>query len=63
MEWISANKVSQYEGKEIKIRGWVYRKRETKGIVFIILRDSTDIVQCIVSEAVSYTHLTLPTKA
>lgn len=33
------------EGKEIKLRGWVYRKREQKQIVFIILRDSTGIIQ------------------
>ncbi len=33
------------EGKEVKLRGWVYRKREQKDIVFIILRDSTGIIQ------------------
>jgi len=36
------------EGKHITVRGWVYRKRESKDIVFFIIRDATGIVQCTV---------------
>ncbi len=32
-------------GKEVWLRGWVYRKRDQKDIVFLILRDSTGIIQ------------------
>lgn len=32
-------------GKEVSLRGWVYRKRDQKDIVFLILRDSTDVIQ------------------
>jgi len=35
----------KWTGKEVFLRGWVYRKREQKEIVFIILRDSSGIVQ------------------
>jgi len=35
-------------GKEVSIKGWVYRKRELKDKIFIVLRDSTDIIQCVV---------------
>jgi asparaginyl-tRNA synthetase len=28
------------------IRGWVYRKRESKQTIFLLLRDSTGVVQC-----------------
>jgi len=38
------------EGKHISIRGWVHRKRESKDIVFFIIRDATDIVQCTVKK-------------
>lgn len=32
-------------GEEVGLRGWVYRKREQKDLVFIILRDSSGTVQ------------------
>ncbi len=35
-------------GKEVSVKGWVYRKREFKDKVFIVLRDSTNIIQCVV---------------
>ena len=37
-----------HSGKKVAIRGWIYRKRETKRIIFLILRDSTGIIQCTV---------------
>lgn len=33
----------------VKLRGWVYRERKTKNKVFIVLRDSTGLIQCVVS--------------
>jgi asparaginyl-tRNA synthetase len=35
----------RHTGKEVSLRGWIYRKRDQKDIVFLILRDSTDIIQ------------------
>jgi asparaginyl-tRNA synthetase len=32
-------------GKEVSLRGWIYRKRDQKDIIFLILRDSTGIIQ------------------
>ncbi len=36
----------RYEGKFVQIRGWVYRKRETKHVIFILIRDATGVIQC-----------------
>ena len=36
------------EGKKVTIRGWIYRKREGKETIFLVVRDSTDIIQCTV---------------
>ena len=41
------------EGKSVDIRGWVYRKRESKEVVFIIIRDATGIIQCTVKKETS----------
>jgi len=36
------------EGEHVRIRGWVYRKREGKDTIFIIVRDSSGVIQCTV---------------
>lgn len=35
-------------GKEVRLRGWVRNKRTSKKVIFIILRDGTGEVQCVV---------------
>jgi asparaginyl-tRNA synthetase len=37
-----------HENKKVTIRGWVYRKRESKGMIFLVVRDSTGFIQCTV---------------
>ena len=93
--------LKDFEGKEVVLSGWVYNLRSIGKIWFLILRDGTGLVQCVVVKAdtkesifnleneltqessvtvtgtvraeprsvggyelgaVSYTHLTLPTK-
>jgi asparaginyl-tRNA synthetase len=39
-----------YDDKKVAIRGWVYRKREGKGTIFLVLRDSTGVIQCTVKK-------------
>lgn len=39
-----------YENKRVAIRGWVYRKRESKQTVFLVVRDATSIIQCTVKK-------------
>ncbi|RLE83428.1 MAG: asparagine--tRNA ligase, partial [Thermoprotei archaeon] len=35
------------EGSRVKTRGWVYRLRELGDKIFIVLRDSTGIIQIV----------------
>ena len=39
-----------YENKQVSVRGWVYRKREGKGLIFLVVRDSTGFIQCTVKK-------------
>ncbi|MEM5820305.1 MAG: asparagine--tRNA ligase [Candidatus Aenigmatarchaeota archaeon] len=36
--------------KEASLRGWIYRKRELKDKIFVILRDKDEIIQCVFSK-------------
>jgi asparaginyl-tRNA synthetase len=38
----------RFDGKQVDIRGWVYRKRESKDIIFVVVRDATGVMQCTV---------------
>ncbi|MFH0970970.1 MAG: asparagine--tRNA ligase [Candidatus Micrarchaeota archaeon] len=40
----------EMEGKTASIRGWVYRKRNSGGMIFLIVRDATDIIQVAVKK-------------
>lgn len=42
--------LSTVEGKEVTLRGWVYKQRSKGSIVFIDLRDGTGVCQCIASK-------------
>ncbi len=40
----------EFVGKKVTVRGWIYRKRRVGKLIFIVLRDATDIVQCVVEK-------------
>ncbi|MDH7563579.1 MAG: asparagine--tRNA ligase [Candidatus Bathyarchaeota archaeon] len=40
--------LGKHENAKVVIRGWVYRKREGKENIFILVRDSTGVIQCTV---------------
>lgn len=40
--------LSLHQDNEISLQGWAANKRESKGLVFIILRDGTGLCQCVV---------------
>jgi asparaginyl-tRNA synthetase len=43
----------RHEGERVDIRGWVYRKRESKDTIFLLIRDATGIIQCTVKKGSS----------
>ncbi len=45
MAYTYASDISKKLDKEVAIRGWVYRKRGSGGILFVITRDHTGIIQ------------------
>jgi len=48
MKRIMINELNNYINEKVQIQGWVHRIRKLKSITFIILRDRTGLVQCVV---------------
>lgn len=38
------------ENQKVAVKGWVYRKRESKELIFLLVRDSTGFIQCTVKK-------------
>jgi len=38
----------RYKGKKVTMRGWVYRKRESKDTIFLVVRDASGVIQAVV---------------
>ena len=52
MHFVPIQKIlaGSYVNKRVAIRGWVYRQREGKETIFLIVRDSTSFIQCTVKK-------------
>jgi len=48
LEHVSIREIldGKLEDKKVAVRGWVYRKREGKQTVFLVMRDATGVIQC-----------------
>lgn len=46
------NKLSNYINEEVKIEGWIHRVKTLKSISFLILRDRTGLVQCVLDNKI-----------
>ncbi len=44
------DQLSQHEGQTVTLRGWLYNKRDSKGLAFLVLRDGTGLCQCVANQ-------------
>jgi len=49
-EFITVKEAMKQGSGKVKLRGWVYRERKSNALAFIVLRDGTDILQCVVKK-------------
>jgi asparaginyl-tRNA synthetase len=47
MPAVYVENIGNHEGQEVTLRGWVYNKRSSGKLQFILLRDGTGIIQCV----------------
>jgi len=50
MKFISIQEAIKKGKGKINLRGWVYRERGSSKLKFIVLRDSTNIIQCVIKK-------------
>lgn len=48
MKRVLVKDIPNFIEKEIKIEGWVYRLRRLKSITFLVIRDRSGLVQCVI---------------
>lgn len=48
MHYVAIHQIldGKFEDKKVTIRGWVYRKREGKETIFLLIRDASGFIQC-----------------
>jgi asparaginyl-tRNA synthetase len=50
---IYISELQTYINKEVSLNGWVINKRSSKGIEFLVFRDGTGFLQCVVDESIA----------
>jgi asparaginyl-tRNA synthetase len=48
--WIYIEDLGNHVGEQVEVRGWVHHLRSSGKIRFLVLRDGTGVVQCVVAE-------------
>ena len=47
MGWVYIEDIGRHEGEEVTLKGWLYNKRSSGKLHFLLVRDGTGILQCV----------------
>ena len=50
MKFVSIKEAMQQGHGSVSVRGWVYRERGSNKVKFVVLRDSSEIIQCVIAK-------------
>ncbi len=50
MKKVSIDNIHRYEDQEITLKGWLYNKRSSGGIIFLQIRDGSGVIQGVMKE-------------
>jgi asparaginyl-tRNA synthetase len=51
MAWVYIEELARHVGEEVTLRGWLYNRRSSGKVHFLLIRDGTGICQCVASKA------------
>jgi asparaginyl-tRNA synthetase len=46
-DWVYVRELGEHVGESVLLKGWVYQKRSSGKIRFLVLRDGTGVLQCV----------------
>ena len=46
-DWVYVNELADHVSSEVSLKGWVYQKRSSGKIRFLVLRDGSGLLQCV----------------
>ena len=49
-DFVTIDHLAEHEGEAVTLKGWLFNKRGSKNLYFLILRDGSGFVQCVVSK-------------
>lgn len=49
-DFVYIRDLPQHDGQTVTLKGWLYNRRDSKGLAFLVLRDGSGLAQCVVSE-------------
>jgi asparaginyl-tRNA synthetase len=49
-KYLTIEEALKSNSTSVNLRGWVYRERKSNKFIFIVLRDGSDIIQCVISK-------------
>jgi len=49
MEWVYIEDLGRHIGEEVTLKGWLYNRRSSGKVHFLLIRDGTGICQCVAS--------------
>lgn len=50
-DWIYIENIGKHVGERVKLRGWVYNKRSSGKVRFLLIRDGTGLIQGVISSS------------
>lgn len=51
MTWVYIEELGRHLGEEITLKGWLYNRRSSGKVHFLLIRDGTGVCQCVASRA------------
>jgi len=51
MAIVSIARLAEHVGREVTLQGWLYHRRDSGKLVFLVIRDGTGLCQCVVAKS------------